>query len=97
MRDIHAHENTVVLCPSHAAIADAISGTHDNKKGADFSQYRGPKTRGELLENLRSLNADPDGWAKAYWPKFDGQDSLNEVIENTGENAESLVPGSSEP
>jgi hypothetical protein len=32
--DINADENTIVLCPNHAAIADAISGTHDNRKGA---------------------------------------------------------------
>jgi hypothetical protein len=95
--DINADENTIVLCPIHAAIADAISGTHDNRKGRDFSKYRGPKTRDELLENLRLLDADPDGWAKAYWPKFDKDDSLNELIENLVEIAEASVPKPSEP
>ena len=95
--DINADENTIVLCPTHAVIADAISGTHDNRKGAEFSQYRGPKTKAELLVNLRSLDADPDGWANAYWPTFDGHDALNVVNENIGENAEASVPGCSEP
>jgi hypothetical protein len=70
--DIHAEENTIVLCPNHAAIADWISGTHNNSKSVDFSLYRGPKTREELLENLHSLETDPDSWAAAYWPKFHG-------------------------
>lgn len=80
--DIHAPANTIVLCPNHAAIADAISGTHDNRTLASFNDYRGPKTREELLENLRLVETAPDDWATAYWPKFCKQKWLEEMLVN---------------
>lgn len=70
--NIHDDSNLIVLCPNHAEIADAISGTHDNAKSGSFGLYRGPKSRDELLENLRLIDTDPDTWAANYWAGLQG-------------------------
>lgn len=64
--DINGDEVTVILCPNHAAIADCISGTHTNGP-KDFRLYCGPKTREELLKNLRLIEENPEAWASTYW------------------------------
>ena len=69
--DIHDTSLAAVLCGTCAVVADAISGTNDNVKNKDFSTYRGPRTKAELLDNLKRYHEGPDAWAAEYWPKFD--------------------------
>ena len=49
-------DNLVLLCPNCHAIAHDIWG---KPRGGE---WRGPKTRDELLSSLRLLVSDPDGW-----------------------------------
>jgi hypothetical protein len=65
---VHSHDNVMLLCPNHAKIADHISGVHE--KNNSFSEYRGPRTRSEMMANLRAIDADPESWASQYWPNY---------------------------
>jgi hypothetical protein len=55
------------------------------------------ETTEELLENFRSLDADPDAWAEAYWPNFYEQDSIKELIESIEGIAGRSVPNPPTP
>lgn len=45
-------ENTAILCPNHAKIADVLGAKEINIK----YEYFGPKTRPELFRRLRELD-----------------------------------------
>lgn len=47
--------NLVVLCPNHHAIAHRATFTRRGR-------YYGPRTRAELLAELREIDADADAW-----------------------------------
>lgn len=47
--------NVVLLCPNHHAVAHSIGAKVNGR-------WWGPKTRSELIEKLKRLDLDPDGY-----------------------------------
>ena len=59
---LNEDRNATILCPNHHAVADRL-GRH-NARGSRKAAYWGPRTKEDLIDTLRKIDADPEGWVR---------------------------------